>query len=68
MKWFRNQAAQPPILKRGKEGIKNNEKMGSHLDLDHLGSHPAQNLQKRCSVFVIGHNGTAFVAPGEQMI
>jgi hypothetical protein len=41
--------------------------IGKDFDLK-SGSHSAQNLQKRCSVFLIGNNGTAFVAPGEHMI
>ena len=41
--------------------------IGKDFDLK-SGSHPAQNLQQRCPVFVIGQNGTAFVAPGEHTI
>jgi hypothetical protein len=41
--------------------------IGKDFDLK-SGSHPAQNLQKRGPVFVIGHNGAAFVAPGERSI
>ena len=41
--------------------------IGKDLDLK-SGSHPVQNLQKRWPVFVIGQNGTAFVAPGEHTI
>jgi hypothetical protein len=41
--------------------------IGKDFDLK-SGRHSAQNLPKRRSVFVIGHNGTAFVAPGEHMI